>query len=116
MKHSEKQIGIGIETETLSDGSKVYNLIIGGESFPCLSEKHALEAYETISNALEDVALLLTERDCLTERLRQTPTVREIVGELREIADCLNDHRNHSRRNLGREHLNALLRRLDVES
>jgi hypothetical protein len=50
LEHAE----IVIETETLSDGSRVYNLTIGSQSFPCYSEKHAMEAASAIAAALRN--------------------------------------------------------------
>lgn len=45
---------IVVEAETLSDGSQVYNLVIGEHSFPCYSEKHAREAAHAIAVALRN--------------------------------------------------------------
>jgi len=56
---------------------------------------------------------LAAECMALANRLKQTPEVRAIVGELRNIAACLNDRMSHTRRNNGRTRLNDLLRRLD---
>lgn len=50
IEHAE----IVVDTETLSDGSKVYNLLIGEASFPCYSEKHAYEAAAAIAVALRN--------------------------------------------------------------
>lgn len=60
----------------------------------------------------DELANLRAERDALAERIRQTPTVREIVGELRQI---LRRMETNSSREAMKRQLADLLRRLDVE-
>lgn len=47
-----RQADIRVLEETLTDGSKVYNLHIGEREFPCFSEGHANRALMDIAAAL----------------------------------------------------------------
>jgi len=57
----------------------------------------------------DELANLRAERDALAERLRQRPTMREAIGEIRTARDWLADGA-HS---LALKRLNEVLRRLE---
>lgn len=47
-----EEYGIVVDSERLTDGSVVWNLLIGEECVPCVSEKHARESAEEIGEAI----------------------------------------------------------------
>ena len=53
MKETHEWTGLGpqLQVETLSDGSKVYNVTITEETIFCLDERHALQLIEDLNEA-----------------------------------------------------------------
>lgn len=45
--------GPQLQAETLSDGSKVFNVIISEETIFCVDEKHALQLIEDLNAAVQ---------------------------------------------------------------
>ena len=70
------------------------------------------KAQGDLDAALEELRGRTSERDCLAERLRQSPEMREVIGELRKLKGYLCNHYV----GLAQEVTEELLRRLDRES
>jgi len=70
------------------------------------------DAMNTVTALLAAGQSLRAERDALAERLRQTPDMRSVIGELRKIAVHLDGGLWGS----AKRDLADLLRRLDLES
>ena len=50
-KHSWTGLGPQIQVETLSDGSKVYNVTLSEETIFCVDERHAMQLVDDLNAA-----------------------------------------------------------------